>query len=367
MYFQATMYDRLTGGTTMIISSSGTTVPGAPTRPEYLKASVYLPPAFVAHHPDLHRHIIDIVQHYIETVGIRTVTMWTQRARRDLHYSLTQIGHAKRNALVNEIPSPDYNSSQYTFLGQPYRIIDDPSAIPAVSNPSPAASTASYDFGEDPDVNELAIIDLQQYNSELQDQIHVLQQKISDLQEQVKANQHDASVTALHQQTQERFLEGQVRSTTPNTTPWRYKSATPSRAEATQLHTPFGYSTAPKTPETPSRRCTPIHSVSGTPSRLRAQVVTVSRPPQASPLRSDQASTSTLLDAFDSDRLAAPSARLLPRYINFYHLGHLTTSLDLISKYTPAESRHQELLKLGLEKEACAALTEAMALDEGFN
>ena len=72
------MYDRLTSGTTMIISSSGTTVPGSPIHPEYLKASVYLPPAFVAHHPDLHTHIIDIVQQYIETVGVRTVSMWTQ-------------------------------------------------------------------------------------------------------------------------------------------------------------------------------------------------------------------------------------------------------------------------------------------------
>lgn len=360
----------------MIISSSGTTVPGAPTRPEFLKASVYLPPAFIAHHPDLHRHIIDIVQHYIETVGVRTVTMWTQRARRDLHYSLTQIGHARRNALVNEIPTPDYKSSQYTFLGQTYRFIDDPSAIPAAPNPSPAASTASYDFGEDPDVNELTIIDLQQHNSELQDQIHILQQTISDLHERVNAtNRRHASVlTALRQRAQERivFLEGQIQkvcSTTPNTTPWKYNAASPSRAEATQLHTPFGYSTAPKTPETPSRHYTTIHSVSGTPSRLHAQAVTVSRPAQASPspLRSDQASTSTLLDAIDSDRLAASCVRLLPHYINLYHLGHLSTSLDLISDYTPAENRYQELLKLGLEEDVCEVLIEAMALDEGLN
>ena len=87
------MYDRLNGSTMMIISSAGTTVPGSPTRPEFLKASVYLPPSFVAHHPDLHSHIMDIVQHYIETVGVRTVTLWSQRARRDLHYSLNQPGN----------------------------------------------------------------------------------------------------------------------------------------------------------------------------------------------------------------------------------------------------------------------------------
>jgi hypothetical protein len=76
------MYDRLTGSTTIIISSGGTTIPGSPARPEYLKASVYLPLAFLTHHPDLHPHIIDIIQHYIETVGVRTVTMWTQSTAR---------------------------------------------------------------------------------------------------------------------------------------------------------------------------------------------------------------------------------------------------------------------------------------------
>ena len=121
------MYDRLTGSTTMIISSSGTTVPGSPIRPEYLKASVYLPPAFVAHHPDLHSNIIEIVQQYIETVGVHTVTMWTQRARHDLNYSLTQKGNPHRNANFNAIPNPERNSAHYTFLGQPYKIIQHPS------------------------------------------------------------------------------------------------------------------------------------------------------------------------------------------------------------------------------------------------
>jgi hypothetical protein len=167
------MYDRLTGSTTMVISSSGTTVPGASTRPEFLKASVYLPPAFVTHHPDLHYHIVDIVQHYIETIGVRTVMMWTERARRDLHYSLTQIGNPHRNALANGIPKPDYNSSQYTFLGQSYRIIDDP----VFQAPSPVASTTSYDFGEDPDANDLKIMDLQLENNALKDQVDVLQQR----------------------------------------------------------------------------------------------------------------------------------------------------------------------------------------------
>ena len=113
------MYDQLTGSTTMIISSGGTTVPGSPVQPEYLKASIYLPPAFITHNPDLHRSIIDIVQRYIEMVGVRTVTMWSQRARRDLHYSLTQVGNphtADIGSLKHQIVKSDDIWNKFIIL-----------------------------------------------------------------------------------------------------------------------------------------------------------------------------------------------------------------------------------------------------------
>lgn len=325
-FFQATMYDRLTGGTMMIISSSGTTVPGAPARPEYLKASIYLPPAFIAHHRDLHHHIINIVQHYIETIGVRTVNMWIQRARRDLHYSLTQVGNPHQNALFTEIPSPEYNSAQYTFLGQPYRITDDPTALPPVRTPSisPVASADSYDFGEEPDANTLTIIDLQQHNSELQEKIQVLEQQIRDLNKLV--------------------------SSTPHPTPSKYKPATPSR----------------KTPEGRSTR----HNLSGTPSpglsRSLPRLQFGSRLEHASraSAHSRQASPFALQPAHTPDELQPPFEQALSRYIKLYHLEDLADSINLISNYAPAENRRQELSKLGLEEGTCDSLTLAMALDE---
>ena len=159
------MYDQLTGGTTMIISSSGTTVPGSPIRPDYLKASVYLPPAFVAHHPDLHSNIIDIIQQFLETVGVRTVTMWAERARHDLKYSLTQRGNPQPNPCFYSISNPDPTSAHYTFLGQPYRFIQDSSTT--VRDPSPVTSVASYDFGEDLDPLTLLNLDKKMENSEI--------------------------------------------------------------------------------------------------------------------------------------------------------------------------------------------------------
>jgi hypothetical protein len=206
------MYDRLIGSTTIsIISSGGTTVPGSPARPEFLKASVYLPPAFVTHNPDLHRPIIDIIQQYIETVGVRTVTMWTQRARQDLGYSLTQVGNPQPNLNVDTFPSPDYNSAHYTFLGQPYRITEDPMAS-SVQAPSQASSSDSYAFafGEDPDASTLAFIDLQEENHELREQIHNLRQQICDLDEEVKVTslRNSSLTTRTHDRIV--YLEGQI-------------------------------------------------------------------------------------------------------------------------------------------------------------
>ncbi|KAF8954279.1 hypothetical protein BDZ97DRAFT_1928514 [Flammula alnicola] len=388
MYDVATMYDRLAGSTTMIISSGGTTIPGSPIRPEYLKASVYLPPAFVTHQLDLHRPILDIVQQFIETVGVRTVNMWTQRARRDLGYSLTQMGNPQQNALFNAIPSPEYNSAHYMFLGQPYRFREDPSYVP-VQALSPEHSDGSYDYGEDPDPTTLAILDLQEQNSDLQEQVRVLQQHISDPEEQVSVSDLRNSSLALQcQRGRDRiaFLEAQVQGVptdrnrttpsqneaahharaTPQSTPLRYAQVTPSRAPLTRAQTPSGYGhPAPQTPDTPSRRH--VQSPSGTPAISRT-LYSASRTAQTSPSASRTAQASLSAShtiQVSSSREASNVKRLLPHYINLYELRHLSGQLNLIANYTPAENRIQELTNIGLDGEVCQQLAETMALDKG--
>ena len=356
------MYDRLTGGTTIIISSGGTTIPGSPTRPEYLKASVYLPPAFVTHHPDLHSHIIDIVQHYIETVGVRTVATWTQRARRDLGYSLTQVGNLQQNHHINAIPTPDYNSAHYMFLGQPYRLTEDPSAS-SLQSRSQATSTDPYEdaFGKDPDDSALEIIDLQEENNNLREHIHNLQQKICELEEEVNVTNLRKSSLASRTHDRILYLEEQVRKyeyvtdkttstpvrnttskSTPSNTPLsplRYRSMTPSHAAPIRAQI--------QSPDTSFKR--QIQPSVGTPTLSRSPFVS------HSPFTSSPAEVS-------------PSScrPLIPYYINLYHLGYLSTSINLIADYTPAESRIEELFKLGLEEDVCQTLANAMALDKGL-
>jgi hypothetical protein len=335
------MYDRLSGSTTMVISSGGTTVPGTPARPEYLKADVYLPPAFVAHHPDLHCHLVNIIQHYIETVGVRTVIMWSQRARRDLGYSLTQNGNPKTNPLVNAIPSPDYNSAHYAFFGQPYRITEDPS-FSSLRPPSPAGSTDSYAhaFGEDPDPSSLIILDLQEENHVLREKIDTFEQKIRDLQDQL--NFTNSSRTTQHRD-RVIYLEEQIKRSAPSTpvrnlttkpqtprSPFRNGSLSPSRAAPSHSQIPPGYSS----PISPF----PFGSTHGSPS--------VSH-------------TGYTLDNTQH------GVSLLPQLINRYHIGHLSMAINLISNYAPVETRKEELTKLGLEEKVCDTLAEAMALDKG--
>lgn len=196
------MYDRLNGSTTMIISSPGTTILGTPICPKYLIANVYLPPAFVAHHSDLHQPILDIVQKFIETIGVGTVYSWQQWVCSNLGYPLTQVGNPCQNAIFTAILHPACNSSHYTFLSQPSRIKDDPSDDPAqVSSPA-HLNGADLHQGQ-PDTTKTIIVELVEANSNLQEQVNTLEQTTANLEEQV-------SVFTWHHSFEQRQDEEQI-------------------------------------------------------------------------------------------------------------------------------------------------------------
>ncbi|KAJ6563494.1 hypothetical protein B0H10DRAFT_2115147 [Mycena sp. CBHHK59/15] len=96
----ATMRDRAFGSTTMILHASGTTIPGSPAAPEYLRAAVYLPPAFLRRFPETHNEIAAIVQRFIECVGVSTARAWEEDAK-TFGWRLTQPAAAIR---PNRIP-----------------------------------------------------------------------------------------------------------------------------------------------------------------------------------------------------------------------------------------------------------------------
>ena len=171
------MWDRISGGTTFILHAPPTTVPGTP-QPEYLKADVYMPPAFVANNPQLHRMIQNIVQQFIETVSVQTVCDWTDRACRMLGYSLTQQGNIKVNPCMPCIPKPQPHSSHYVFYGQPTHVLPSPSSLD------------SFGFEEHFDAVSHQLMDMQEKvefltaeKHDLEKELAIVHQRIKDLEE----------------------------------------------------------------------------------------------------------------------------------------------------------------------------------------
>jgi hypothetical protein len=114
------MYDRAYGSTSLIVQVDGTTAPRCPNFSEYLKAHVYLPPAFVSEVPQAHLPIATIVQLFIEHVGIPTVSRWKESATK-LGWPLSQEGprfYSSRATLPLIPPPTSPSSSYYIFPGR---------------------------------------------------------------------------------------------------------------------------------------------------------------------------------------------------------------------------------------------------------
>ncbi|KAJ7801384.1 hypothetical protein B0H14DRAFT_3489634 [Mycena olivaceomarginata] len=135
LYDLNTMIDRAIGSTTMVMTVEGTTVPGTPQQPEYLKAFVSMPPSFVRENPGSHAHIATIIQMFIEHVGVPTVASWTRRAR--ARWSLSQRGSVPvpSAAHLPLIQGPLLHTTHYVFCG---RVAGWTSLNPIVLAPVPA-------------------------------------------------------------------------------------------------------------------------------------------------------------------------------------------------------------------------------------
>ncbi|KAJ7475555.1 hypothetical protein B0H11DRAFT_1917728 [Mycena galericulata] len=173
-----TMWDRTWGSTTMLLHVEGTTAPNTPPAPEYLRASVYLPPSFVRRNPDSHLPIAQMVQTFFESVGVPTVLNWTANAQLR-HWPLTQHGPIPEpNKIAPDIliPNPQYaGSAHYVFRGRPSGFV-----FPATGSPTlpaggdPPASQASTRYGsEEPEfsTDALALLSALERISQLEGEV----------------------------------------------------------------------------------------------------------------------------------------------------------------------------------------------------
>ncbi|KAJ7294038.1 hypothetical protein C8J57DRAFT_1491390 [Mycena rebaudengoi] len=147
----ATMWDRTFGSTMMIMHIEGATAPNTPARPEYLRTSVYIPPHFLRRNPDSHLAIAQIVQLYIESVGVQTVVDFTAGVRMRRWPQVDDAAPPQPNNIPRNIivPAPmRAGSAHYVFRGRPAASVAEAAEMPPPTPPSsqghedPAASSA---------------------------------------------------------------------------------------------------------------------------------------------------------------------------------------------------------------------------------
>ena len=178
---EATLWDRLTGGTTMILHVPGSMVPGSPPLPEYIKASVYLPPSLVNNHPELHPSILRITQEFLETIGITTVRNWVACATNDMGYSFPMPGNAQPNGKIHGVPKPKPRSSHYVIPGQPMgssHAVNDGHNPISISVSTPSLASSLYDFNDEMGTMTQLL--------DAQEQIHLLCEQLSSANGQIK-------------------------------------------------------------------------------------------------------------------------------------------------------------------------------------
>ncbi|KAJ7016787.1 hypothetical protein C8F04DRAFT_1280624 [Mycena alexandri] len=135
------------------LSINGTTSPGTPVSPDYLRASVYLPPSFLRRTPEAHPAIANIAQTFIESVGVPTVRAWVQDATAT-GWRLTQPGGpVQRNHVPDHvlIPLPQQTgSSHYIFRGRPFGAVPSSTTAPAATTPASSADDSTLDLPPSP-------------------------------------------------------------------------------------------------------------------------------------------------------------------------------------------------------------------------
>lgn len=179
----------------MVMHIDGTTIPNTPAAPEYLRVSAYLPPSFIASQPASHGSIAQIVQMFVESVGVPTVNQW--RLNANLRgWPLTQQGPGANPNPPSPtlIPAPrDPDSAHYKFMGRPVGVLDTlltpptaAAAVPVVIIPDDDLDDATMDLMDAIERAAYAEAEVQEHIQrihELESQVDVLANQVTFLEE----------------------------------------------------------------------------------------------------------------------------------------------------------------------------------------
>ncbi|KAJ7033889.1 hypothetical protein C8F04DRAFT_1103133 [Mycena alexandri] len=326
----ATMLDRTFGSTTMILNVGGTTVPGSPALPEFLRASVYLPPAFLRQHPDSHPAIAQIAQIFLESVGVPTVVAWKASALR-LGWTLTASSETIRaNSVPHHlfIPPPvQEGSSHFVFKGRPAGTLRLPTTPPGSRPSSPASPTSTRYGSEEPlSAEALELLAATERIYGLEQEVDLMRglldtataEHLSTIQElgQVQAQLNGANIREEGYDEERRQFQQEISSLQTQLSP--------------AIYAPPRYTASPL----------------ATPTRRRAGA-----PSLASP---SKASTST------SAGFALPSAT---QFLEDNGLQYMLVVIRVMVKYAPSTKWYLELAEMDLDEGVADGLLECLTQD----
>ncbi|KAJ7798861.1 hypothetical protein B0H14DRAFT_3543888 [Mycena olivaceomarginata] len=309
--------------------------------PQYLRATAYLPPAFVANHTTSHAAIARIAQIFIESVGVPTVQDWFNNARH-LGWSLTQPGPgAAPNTWSPELIPPNHpGTSHYRFFGRPVGALDTLLGSPHTPAPAPAPASVPVPvvvIGDDEDDFEdmtMGLMDaIERANSaeaesaDRLERIHQLEQQVDILIARVAAANTLADDLEGQLLTARRALS--ARDATLPTTPSR------SRPRPPVVRTPASSSRGPP-PYTPTA---PHHRTPFLPPSLNP------RSPVAAPEPDNENQPSRQLDDLDV-------------FIDTYNLQTLAVGIRVVIRAVTPAKWHGELAAMGVNTEFVSPLID---------
>jgi hypothetical protein len=144
MLYKFSLPDQLSNTYDCYLEIEGVLTPGAPALPECVKADVYLPPVIMNEHPEAHTTIAQIVQNFIESVGVPMIHCWTHAGKK-CGWTLSQSGHVYTQltpSLHPLVPSPIPGTSHYLFYGRPHGSLSTGNYNPSTSHTSDSDATS---------------------------------------------------------------------------------------------------------------------------------------------------------------------------------------------------------------------------------
>jgi hypothetical protein len=367
------LWDRTFGGCTMILHVDGTTVPGVPALPQFVKAHVYLPPNLVEEIPDSHQPISSIVQSFIENLGIPTIKRW-KRAGRNRGWPLDQAGHAYGPGLVTHalIPPPTSpSSSHYVFHGRPFDLHTSGNDLHASTVPEEVAAPRATPNSEQGDFEELDPSTLRLIDA--LEEIAGLRMKIDTMAEgEVKREaeyaagevSHKATILSLRNEIQ--ALIGKVRAQEVEISALRarntsYSDITSDPTSSTLPQSPISARIRSPILRSPYRDHEPYNLGSAS-TPVPGGSLTPRKHP-FSPSRRDPSPSPASRHTGAMINLGFDLGPATAQFVRSHGLEAFAGSLSIVVRHVPVPQWHAEVHSLDLAEDLTAGLMNAMTCD----